>query len=149
VPKPVGSVKREKKEKGEETQYAHRWAGLKHSVGVHLTVGVLRLFSLFLFWILSIFWLFTSPEHEFFSIFFLMIPDTLQLSEEAKARLEAMQQAIANCRIEGMQLRPDNLAYLEELMADDSLTDDQRLKRMFAHIVSNPTDARQSHTARS
>ena len=64
------------------------------------------------------------------------------LSEEAKARLQAMQQAIANCRIEGMELPPDDLACLEELIADDSLTADQRLERMFAHIVSNPSDAR-------
>ena len=60
------------------------------------------------------------------------------LSEEAKVRL----QAIANCRIEGMELAPDDLAYLEELIADDSLTADQRLERMFAHIVGNPSEAR-------
>jgi hypothetical protein len=53
-----------------------------------------------------------------------------------------MQQAIANCRIEGMELPPDDSAYLEELIADDSLTADQRLERMFAHIVGNPSDAR-------
>ena len=64
------------------------------------------------------------------------------LSEEAKARLKSMQQAIANCRIEGMELPSDDLAYLEELIADDSLTADQRLERMFAQIVSNPSDAR-------
>jgi hypothetical protein len=71
-----------------------------------------------------------------------MILAHTELSEEAKTRLEAMQQAIANCRIDGMELRPDNLAYLEELIADDSLTDDQRLERMFADIVNNPSDAR-------
>jgi hypothetical protein len=85
---------------------------------------------------------FASPEDEFFPIFFLINLAHTALSEEAKARLEAMQQAIANCRIEGMELPPDDLAYLEELIADDSLTADQRLERMFAHIVSNPSDAR-------
>ena len=63
------------------------------------------------------------------------------LSEEAKARLQATQQAIANCRIEGMELPPDDLAYLAELIADESLTADQRLERMFAHIAGNPSDA--------
>ena len=71
-----------------------------------------------------------------------MILAHTELSEKAKARLQAMQRAIANCRIEGMKLPPDDLEYLQKLIADDSLTADQRLERVFAHIVNNPSDAR-------
>jgi len=78
-----------------------------------------------------------------------MILAHTELSEEAKARLQAMQQAIANCRIEGTGLPRDDSAYLEELIADDSVTVDQRSERTFAHVVGNPLDARQSHAARS
>src|ERR1700739_435486 len=108
----------------------------------HFAVRVLRLCSRSVVLSFRDFRYFASPEDEFFSILFLMILAHTALSEEAKARLEAMQQAIANCRIEGMELPPDDLAYLEELIADDSLTADQRLERMFAHIVGNPSDAR-------
>jgi hypothetical protein len=65
-----------------------------------------------------------------------------RLSKATKARVEAMEQAIANCRIEAMELVPDDLAYLERLVADDSLTNDQRLERMFARIRRHPIDAR-------
>jgi hypothetical protein len=108
----------------------------------HPAVRVLRLCSKPFSGFFSIFRFLASPENEFFRILFLMILAHTELSEEAKARLEAMDQALANCRIEGMELRPDNLACLEELIADDSLTDDQRLEHMFAHVVSNPSDAR-------
>jgi len=108
----------------------------------HFAVRVLWLCSRSLVPSFRDFRYFASPEDEFFSILFLMILAHTALSEEAKARLEAMQQAIANCRIEGMELPPDDSAYLEELIADDSLTADQRLERMFAHIVGNPSDAR-------
>ena len=64
--------------------------------------------------------------------------DEREISEQARLRLKAFRQGLANNAIEGITLDERDRAYCEALVVNDSLTDNQRVEFMIAFIKANP-----------